>query len=125
MATPVKITELTSLTSATGDDLFVVVDGLSANTPVTKKITVAGVFGNIQANSVFKNPVTFSNTVSFSASPSFSGDVTFANNITTNSNDLYISIDDVIYKLSPNLGNFANLGDYIILNVVNITNVKD
>lgn len=86
MATPVKITELTSLTAATGDDLFVIVDGISANTPVTKKISVAGVFGNVQANAVFKNPVTFSNTVSFSGSPTFSGDVAVGNNITVGRN---------------------------------------
>jgi len=46
-----KISELTVLTSASGDDLLVIVDDPSG-TAVTKKITVSNLFGNSQANAV-------------------------------------------------------------------------
>ncbi len=46
-----KISELTVLTSASGDDLLVIVDDPSG-TAVTKKITVSNLFGNSQANVV-------------------------------------------------------------------------
>lgn len=44
-----KISELTVLTSASGDDLLVIVDDPSG-TAVTKKITVSNLFGNSTAN---------------------------------------------------------------------------
>ena len=44
-----KISELTVLTSASGDDLLVIVDDPSG-TAVTKKITVSNLFGNSIAN---------------------------------------------------------------------------
>ena len=47
--------------------------------------------------------------------------LTFANNITTNSNELYISIDDIIYKLYPNLNNSSN---YYITSIVNISTTQ-
>lgn len=46
-----KISELTALTSASEDDLLVIVDNPSG-TAATKKITVGNLFGNSQANVV-------------------------------------------------------------------------
>ena len=46
-----KISELTALTSASEDDLLVIVDDPSG-TAATKKITVGNLFGNSQANVV-------------------------------------------------------------------------
>jgi len=49
-----KISELTALTSISGDDLLVIVDDPSG-TPVTKKVTVANLLGNSSANVVIQN----------------------------------------------------------------------
>jgi hypothetical protein len=49
-----KISELTALTSISGDDLLVIVDDPSG-TPTTKKVTVANLLGNSAANVVIQN----------------------------------------------------------------------
>lgn len=49
-----KITELTALTNASGDDLLVIVDSPAANAE-TKKITLANFFANVSSNAVFKS----------------------------------------------------------------------
>jgi hypothetical protein len=49
-----KISELTALTSISGDDLLVIVDDPSG-TPTTKKVTVANLLGNSSANVVIQN----------------------------------------------------------------------
>ena len=49
-----KISELTALTTISGDDLLVIVDDPSG-TPVTKKVTVANLLGNSAANVVIQN----------------------------------------------------------------------
>jgi len=46
MATDKKVTQLDSLTSLSGDDLFMVVDDPSG-TPVNKKVSTTNLFGNI------------------------------------------------------------------------------
>ena len=46
-----KISELTTLTAPAGGDLLLIVDDPSG-TPVTKKVTVANLFGNSAANVV-------------------------------------------------------------------------
>jgi hypothetical protein len=55
-----KITELTALTTPAGSDLLVIVDD-PTGTPVTKKITIDSLFGNLTSN------VSFSNTTVLSA----------------------------------------------------------
>ena len=50
-----KISELTALTAPVADDLLVIVDDPSGNTPETKKITVANLLGNSAANVVIRN----------------------------------------------------------------------
>lgn len=117
MATPVKITELTTLQWATADDLFVIVDSPSG-TPTTNKISVAGVFGNVQANAVFTRPVTFSNTVDFNRSPTFYGDTTFANNITVGRN---ISVVGNVVMVSTSNANTSLLvGSNLAINTAGI-----
>jgi len=49
-----KISELTALTTISGDDLLVIVDDPSG-TPTTKKVTVANLLGNSAANVVIQN----------------------------------------------------------------------
>ena len=49
-----KISELTALTTISGDDLLVIVDD-PAGTPVTKKVTVANLLGNSADNVVIQN----------------------------------------------------------------------
>lgn len=46
MATDKKVTQLDSLTSLSGDDLFMVVDD-PAGTPVNKKVSTTNLFGNV------------------------------------------------------------------------------
>jgi len=57
-----KISELIAHTNATGDDLLVIVDQPGTANAATLKITVANLFANINANTVFKQVVTANNT---------------------------------------------------------------
>lgn len=63
MAVAKKISELTALTSASTDDLLVVVDDPSGSA-ATKKITVGNFYGNVQATTLFQNTVTVNSTFS-------------------------------------------------------------
>jgi len=54
-----KISELTALTTASGDDLLVIVDSPAAS-PTTKKITLNNLFANVSSNVVFTSNVTVS-----------------------------------------------------------------
>lgn len=49
-----KISELTALTTPSGEDFVVIVDDPSG-TPITKKVTVANLLGNSAANVVIQN----------------------------------------------------------------------
>jgi hypothetical protein len=60
-----KISELTALTTASGDDLLVIVDSPAAS-PTTRKITLNNLFANVSSNVVFTNNVTASGNTSFS-----------------------------------------------------------
>lgn len=57
-----KITELTSTSSVTANDVFVVVTD-TATSAVTKKVTVGGVFSNVDANVTFNKAITVANGV--------------------------------------------------------------
>ena len=57
-----KISELTALTNASGDDLLVVVDQPGTANAATLKITVGNLFGNVNTNTVFKQVVSANNT---------------------------------------------------------------
>lgn len=54
-----KVTELTALARASGDDLLLVVNDPSG-TPASRKLTVAGFFANVQPDAVFDGRVTIS-----------------------------------------------------------------
>lgn len=76
MATDKKVTQLDSLTTLSGDDLFMVVDDPSG-TPVNKKVTASSMFGNIRM------PLNVSgNTMSISANATVTGDVSLSANTT-------------------------------------------
>jgi hypothetical protein len=62
MATAKKISELTALTTASTDDLLVIVDS-PASDAVTKKITISSFYGNVQATALFQNTVTVNNSL--------------------------------------------------------------
>lgn len=117
MATPKKITELTSLTTASADDLFVIVDD-PTGAPVTKKITVANLYGNVQANSVFWYPARFVNAVTATGSVTFNG--TFTPNVvnilgnTTTTASILISTDS-------NQNNSLKVGANLVINSAAIT----
>lgn len=58
-----KISELTALTTASTDDLLVIVDDPSGSA-TTKKITISSFYGNVQATVLFQNTVTVNSTFS-------------------------------------------------------------
>jgi hypothetical protein len=62
MTTAKKISELNALTTASTDDLLVVVDS-PASSAETKKITVSNFYGNVQATTLFQNTVTVNNSL--------------------------------------------------------------
>ena len=70
MATAKKISELTALTTASTDDLLVVVDSPSSSAE-TKKITISNFYGNVQAAALFQNTVTVNNALSVGNSSVF------------------------------------------------------
>jgi len=57
-----KISELSALTAPAGVDLLVIVDDPSGS-PVTKKVTVADLFGNSSANVVIYNATPANSTI--------------------------------------------------------------
>lgn len=59
-----KVSELTSLTLPVGEDLLLVVDDPNG-TPVSKKISLTTLFGNISANVVISGTTTASANVAF------------------------------------------------------------
>lgn len=105
-----KISELTALTNASGDDLLVIVDD-PAGAPETKKIALSSLFANVVSTTTFKSNVTsnsnltiiglttantlyvggnstFINTATFSSNVLVSGTL----NITTNLNTTALSL---------------------------------
>lgn len=54
-----KISELTALTTASGDDLLVIVDS-PAGSAETKKITLTNLFANVTPNVAFTSSITVS-----------------------------------------------------------------
>ncbi len=70
-----KITDLTTTTAYTGDDLFIVVDQAG---PTTMKMTAANLFANVPANTVF------SQNVAMSAQLTLTGNTTSTKHIVSN-----------------------------------------
>jgi len=52
-----KVTQLTALTSATSEDLFLIIDNPNG-TPVSKKITVKNLFGTVPSNTAINGRTT-------------------------------------------------------------------
>ena len=84
-----KISELTVLTSASGDDLLVIVDDPSG-TAVTKKITVSNLFGNSQANVVI-----------YGATPANSAITIKQGTLLYSNSYLYIAVANNVVKRLP------------------------
>lgn len=92
-----KISELTALTNASGDDLLVIVDDPSG-APATKKIALSNLFANVSTNTALKtfatannltvatlivsNTSTFTNTVNLSNTVNLYGNVNLTQSIT-------------------------------------------
>jgi len=75
-----KISELTALTNASGDDLLAIVDDPSG-TPETKKITVANFFANVVSNTVIKNTLTVNGSVTIAGNSNFTKPAHFSNTV--------------------------------------------
>lgn len=111
-----KISELTALTNASGEDLLAIVDDPSG-TPETKKITVSSLFANVSTNAAFKSALTvngnvtiagnsfftqsahFSNTTIFSvAAPASNTSSGIVNEIRVDSNYIYVCVANNTWK---------------------------
>lgn len=89
-----KISELTALTSTSGDDLLVIVDDPSGNA-VTKKTTVTNFFGTVAANVNVSNAYALSaNTIILNSfrTPANSTITIQQGNFFFDSNYLYIAV---------------------------------
>ena len=94
MATTKKVTDLTALTTATGDDLLYIVNDPSG-TPGSRKITVTN----------FTNSIRTANT-------STTGVVKVGNNLTINaSGHVSVNLDSVSFSINPATDNTYSLGN--------------
>lgn len=90
-----KITELAVATSVAANNLLVVVDRHSANTPVTKSANVSVFFGNVAANVVLSNSAVLSaQTVILrnNTTPANSGVTVAAGTIWADANFIYVAV---------------------------------
>jgi hypothetical protein len=115
-----KVSELTSLTAASGDDLLLIVDDPSG-TPATKSITVNALFaGNAIANGAFAN-LNVSDTATIATAEITTSNTnvgTFAN---LNVSDTATIATAEITISNTNLGTFA---DVIATNTASLQTVK-
>jgi hypothetical protein len=58
-----KVTELTAITTVSGDDLLLVVND-PLGTPASRKVSVGNLFGNVTSETTHRKPVTFTSNVS-------------------------------------------------------------
>jgi hypothetical protein len=100
-----KISELTALTNASGDDLLIIVDQPGTANAATNKITVGGFFANVNTNTAFKQTVSVGanltlNTTAIRIGNSTVNAAIVAGNITINGanvstfNGSYINLSD-------------------------------
>jgi len=76
-----KITQLTAITSISGDDLLLVVNDPSG-TPASRKVTVTNFFGTVAPDTVHNGSVTFNANTTFSGNKStVSANTTFSGNL--------------------------------------------
>ena len=80
-----KVSELTALASATAEDILVIVDDPSG-VPVTKKITVGGLFGNVQPNTTIKGTFTANGTITLAGNTNITKPTYISNTLTVTSN---------------------------------------
>lgn len=108
-----KISELNTLTSATSDDLLVVVDNPSGS-PETKKITVANFVGNVASNTLIRGgltvngAVTFTNTLSVSKVSTFNANVNVVSDIKVNGTSI---VNSTGYWVGSSSGLKGDKGD--------------
>lgn len=76
-----KVSELTNLATAAGEDLLYIVDDPSG-TPVSKKITLDNLLGSVPANTTFTQTATFNNKVTVA-----NGFITLTESKTVSSNN--------------------------------------
>ena len=76
-----KVTELTAITSVSGDDLLLVVNDPSG-TPESRKVTVSNLFASVDSDTVHSGKVTFSANTTISGNKStVSANTTFSGNL--------------------------------------------
>lgn len=85
-----KISELASLSTATGDDLLIVVD---ASGPTTYKMNVSQWYANVQVDVVFNANVTARGTFTANA-------VVATGNVTFNTGNTFLTANNLVVKRS-------------------------
>lgn len=80
-----KVSELTALANAAGEDLLLIIDDPSG-TPESKKITVANFFGNVATNTLIRNTLTVNGAVLLAGNTSISKTLTVSNNVNITGN---------------------------------------
>lgn len=84
-----KISELNATTSATGDDLLVIVDQPGTANASTNKITVSNFFANVNTNTIFKQVVSVGSNLSLNTTTFKVGNATV--NASVNATGFYIN----------------------------------
>lgn len=87
-----KVTELTAATSATADDLLMIIDDPSG-TPASKKISLNSFFSNVRANTTISGTLTTSanntingNKMTVTANTTFNGNLRMSSNTPSSNN---------------------------------------
>lgn len=80
-----KVSELTALSNATGEDLLLIIDD-PGGTPESKKITVANFFGNVATNTVIRNTLTVNGSITLAGNTLISRPLNVTNTVTISSN---------------------------------------
>lgn len=96
MATTKKVTDLTALTTATGDDLLYIVNDPSG-TPGSRKITVTNFFANVQTNTRISGT-----TLTVNAATTVSANVTLNGTIKSSGNINLLSSSLAQLQYNPN-----------------------
>jgi len=97
-----KVSQLTSITNLSGDDLLLVVND-PAGTPTSRKVTVNNLFGNVVVDTTHKNRVTFkANTAIRGTVCTVSANVIMQSVLTVNNHDV---VGELVDLSSTKIGN--------------------
>lgn len=117
-----KLTELTTASSVTAEDVFVMVDDPNGS-PVVKKVSAKTMFGSVKANTVFQANVTISGNRALIASNTTFTKVLVANTVVLPINSAPASNNATSLGWSVGRLYFSNNYLYIAVNATTIKRV--